>query len=231
MKNHNCLSKKIEALLIGPNITDHLLISGIKDCISKKGFISSIAPNLHQIVLAAIHLDGIDIDICGEIAFPLGNLPIDVKKIHIKEAVRSGAHKVEIMMPIEYLKNGEFKKAENEVSQLYSFATDMGAKVTWIANFFMLSQQQKKAAAEISLKNGGHIRTASGFGTNTEVSDIEFLRNTFSGDIIITSCGDLTLAETALAMRQAGADYICSQEPFKLIKGLSILHEHGYQEI
>jgi deoxyribose-phosphate aldolase len=231
MEKNIFLSKRIEALFIGPNITDNLLISNIEDCINNIDFFSSIAPNLHQIELAAIQLKGIDIDICGEIAYPLGNLPLEVKRVQIKEAVRSGAQIVDVMMPIEYLISGEYEKVENETAQLCSTAANLGVKLTQIANFSMLDQQQKMKAVEISLKNGGHIRTASGFGVDTDLSDIKLIRDTFGEDIVVTSCGNIFLAETALAMRQAGADYICTQKPFKLIKGLSSLQKHGYQEV
>ena len=223
-------SKRIEMLSIGPLVDDDTLKSRIQDCIRYQDFITTIAPNLHQVETAVQQLKDTDINVCAEIAFPLGNLPLEVKRIQIESAIKSGAARVEIMMPIEYLKIEDFKMAEKETAFLCSIPADQGVAVTLIANLCMLDRNQKLYAAEIAIKNKASFRTASGFGVETNLPDIKLIRDEFAEDIHLAACGNIQLAQSALDYIGMGADVICTSEPVNLIHGLEILKQHGYQE-
>jgi len=223
-------SRRIEMLSIGPLVDDNTLKSRIQDCISNQDIITAIAPNLHQVERASQQLNDSDIDVCAEIAFPLGNLPLEVKQIQIESAIKSGADRVEIMMPIEYLKIEDFKMVEKESAFLCSISADQGVAVTLIANLSMLDNPQKLHAAEIAIKNNAAFRTASGFGVETNLPDIKLIRDEFAEDIHLVASGNIQLAQSALEFITTGADVICTSMPIKLIHGLQTLKQHGYQE-
>ena len=108
------LEKRIEGLCIGPNLTDAKLADFIERCRRYQPFITCIIPNPHQIGDAVEMLDGSGIEVAGAIAYPLGNLAIEVKRTQIEAALEAGARQIDLLVRVESLNAGDETAARRE---------------------------------------------------------------------------------------------------------------------
>ena len=224
------LTKKLEVLCIGPNISDKRLYEIILACIEHEDFITNLVPNPHQIPLAVQYLDRSSISVIGVIAFPLGNLSLEVKRVQIEDALAAGANRIDITMRIESLNAGEYVAARKEAEALCEMAAQGGAQSTLIANLGLLNPEAKIAAVEIAKDCSKGLKTANGMGVDSTIEEIQELRKSFGSDLVITACGSIRLAEEAIDYINAGADRICTPTPFSIITGLDTLNKHWYSE-
>lgn len=228
--NNNSLHKKLQMLAIAPWITDDLLQKTVQDCIKHSDYILSIMPNLHQISTAVILLESTNIKVHAEIAYPLGNLPIEIKKTQILEAKLSNAHCIDFTMPIEYLRSNQYDQLEQEITLIENLCNSLDIDMNLICNVNMLSKDQKIKAAEIAVQHSLPIRTASGFGVESEIEDIKLLKKTFAHDITIIAAGDISLSQVSREFLDHGAHLICSPKALDIIHGDQILEAHTIRE-
>ncbi len=222
--------KYIEALCISPNITDERLLDYIDLCKPYQDQITSLFPNMHQIPLAAKLLADSPITLGAAIAYPLGNLPTEIKRRQIETAIQNGVHQIAIMMRIESLNAGDDRSAQSEAQALVDLVMSAGIEPALIANLALLNETAKHAAAHIAKNNAARLITASGMGVETSVEDLRLIRPILDAGLGITACGTINRAEQALDLLKAGADRICTPAPFEIISGLETLKRHGFQE-
>jgi len=224
------LYKKIEALCIGPNIDDNRLEQFIQACVNDHNYLRCIIPNLHQLSHTTEILDGSGIQVSAAIAYPLGNIPLEVKQVQIEKALEDNTNQIDIMMRLESLNAGDFSSAREEAEMLIDLANQKAVSVSLIANLALLHNEAKLAAAETARDCQATLKTASGMGVETSIEDVLFIRTHFRTDLEITACGNIQLVEQAFDFLHAGANRICTTSPFSIITGLERLIKHGYQE-
>lgn len=224
------VSNRIEAICIGPHVTDERLDAFVDRCLSSAGYLAGIAVNLHQIEQIAGRLKQSGIAVTGEIASPLGNIPTEAKLVQLRDAIAGGATQVDIVMQVESLREEKYDCARKEVETLVAAANDQLDTIAFIPNLGYLSDEQKTTAARIISDVGAALKTDTGVNLTTSVADVSALRESF-GDALPIHAGNCSTAEDAIALVRAGADRVASDDPFAIFQGIAALFEFQGKEI
>jgi len=226
----NPFEGRLEALLVGPQVNNKRLCEAIRVCAQRPDVIASLAPNPYQIKDAVSYLKDSQIGVIGLVAYPLGNLPTELKCLQTEEALKAGAKQIDITMRLESLNAADIDKAQQEAASLCELVINGGAEPGLIANLSLLAQDTRVTAGEIARSCNARLITANGMGVDTSLEDIMKLQEHFGGNLKITACGNVTNAEQALNLVDYGAERIRTPSPFKILTGLEILKRHGYQK-
>lgn len=226
MLTRDFLSKRFYASLIGPQFSDEEIARLIQTCKDRDYYIAGVAVNLHQISLAASLLTDSGIGLIAAVAYPLGNLPTDLKVIQIKEAIRDGATQIHALMKVGALKVGDYESAEEDAEAIIAACQQIGPSAL-IAGTAYLDGHQTVAAARISLDVGSDFMTNPGFGPVTKLNDIRLVREEFGEQIQIIASGGCRTAEQAIAFLNIGASRILTSKPFQILDELEALLDIG----
>jgi deoxyribose-phosphate aldolase len=229
--------KNIEALYLSPHISDDLLASFLERCLAEQDSLACVAPNLHQVRAAARLLSGSGIAVAAQIAYPLGLIPWEVKRIQIEEALQDGASQLDMLVAIETLKEGQIEQVHQEAQALAQLARPAGARITLVASLGYLDEAGQRAVIEIAGQVGAAVRTGSGIGLETSPQQVsqafqmaQALHSMAVTPPEIVACGGVSLAESAIHLLRAGARRVCTGEPFRLLDGLRSLAYYGFTE-
>ena len=209
--------KRFYASLTGPQFSDHDLVKLIEVCRDHDFYIEGVSVNLHQISLAAARLKDSGINLVGSVAYPLGNLPTELKVIQIKEAIRDGAVEVHAVMKVEALMMEDYKSAREDARAMVEACSTI-RPCALISNSAYLTENQAVQAARIALDLGTAYMTNSGFGQVTKQDDVRIIRATLGKEIQIIVSGGCRTAEQAIKYLTTGSNKIATSTPFNIIE-------------
>jgi deoxyribose-phosphate aldolase len=226
------LTRRFEALCVGPLITDPQLTANLTALAGYADRIYGVVVNLHQVPQAAqlVHKLGLGISI-APIAYPLGNLPLEIKILQARQALDAGAGGLDFVLPVEYLKSDTSRLVEDEIQALSELAGQYRAALTCIAPLGLLTPGEKQRAAALALETGAALKTATGLGTDTSREEVAGLRGQAGPDLVLVACGEIRLGEQAIDLLNAGATRICTPDLAGVFGGLAVLNRHGLLEV
>jgi deoxyribose-phosphate aldolase len=211
--------KRFYALQIGPQFSDKGLVEFIEACKNHERYIAGVAVNLHQISQTGSLLADSGINLVGPVAYPLGNLPTELKVVQIEEAVRDGADEIHAVMKVEALLCGDYESARKDAQAMIEACRKIKFKAL-ISNAPYLTEDQALEAARICMDLGAAYITTSGFGLNTEIDDVQKIRKALGDEIQIISSGGCRTAEQAISHLKVGGNKIATGTPFKMLEEL-----------
>jgi deoxyribose-phosphate aldolase len=214
--------KRFYASLIGPQFSDHELVKSIEACKNHDCYIAGVTVNLHQISLAATLLKDSGINLIGSVAYPLGNLPTDLKVVQIEEAIRDGAVEVHVVMKVEALMIGDYESARKDAQAIIEACRKIKF-CALISNTAYLTEHQALQAARIALDLGAIYMTNSGFGLVTKLDDVRIIREAFGKEIQIIVSGGCRKAEQAINYLKTGSNKIATSTPFNIFEEIEEL--------
>jgi deoxyribose-phosphate aldolase len=169
----------------------------------------SVCINPFWVPLAAMLLKGSKVNVCTVIGFPLGSIPTEAKAEEVREAVRSGATEVDMVINIGALKSGQYDGVLHDI-QAVVHAAKRSTVVKVILETGLLTDSEKVKACELAKEAGADfVKTSTGFGTGgATVEDIALMRKTVGEKMGVKASGGIRDYETAMAMIHAGANRI-----------------------
>ena len=93
--------------------------------------------------ISRVHKEFPTLAICTVVGFPLGYSVTESKVLETKKAIEDGAVEVDMVVNISDVKNGEYKKVEEEIAELKKAAGDQVLKV--IIEACYLTEEEKIA--------------------------------------------------------------------------------------
>lgn len=160
-------------------------------------------------------LHGSPVQCCTVVGFPLGFQTTAVKCFEAREAIRQGAHEVDFVQNIHFIKNRYFNEALIEMKQIVEYSGDSLVKV--ILETSQLNPDEIVKSVEIAFEAGVHvIKTSTGFGTRgASLEDVALIASTLerlekktSKKLGIKASGGIREANFALSLIAAGATRI-----------------------
>ncbi|MDG6909530.1 MAG: deoxyribose-phosphate aldolase [Nitrososphaerota archaeon] len=155
------------------------------------------------------------------VGFPMGGVSTKAKILEIEESSRLGADMFDVMPNIGYLKSGMQERFREDVAAMVRAAG--GRPVRVMLEFAILDREQKVLAARLSEEAGvAGVKNSSGWGRGgpATVDDIRLLRETVSKRVHVKASGGIRNLDTALALVDAGADYLGTRAGVAIIDEL-----------
>ena len=161
---------------------------------------------------------GDKINICTVIGFPLGYSVTAAKVTETKEAVRDGAHEIDMVINIADVKNGDYKKVEEEIKAVKEACDGHVLKV--IIETCYLTEEEKIAMFHAVTNAGAdYIKTSTGFGTaGATMEDVLLMKANIGPEVKIKAAGGISTVEDLEAFLDAGCDRLGTSRAVGLLK-------------
>lgn len=181
----------------------------------------SVCVNGSWVSAARHYLDGSDVKVTSVAGFPLGAMASDVKRYETEAAVDDGAHEIDVVLNIAWLKAGEDRHVLRELADVVEAADERTVKV--ILETCLLTDEEKVRACKLVVESGAHfVKTSTGFSTaGATAADVKLLRETVGPKFGVKASGGIRDAKTALAMIEAGATRLGTSSGIAIVSGLS----------
>lgn len=162
---------------------------------------------------------GEKLTICTVIGFPLGYNLTESKIVEAEQALNYGASEIDMVVNISDVKNGDYKKVEDEIRAIKKVVGDKILKV--IIETCYLTEEEKIAMCEAVTKAGAdYIKTSTGFGTDgARMEDVILFKDHIGENVKIKAAGGVRTKEDLIAFIEAGCDRIGTSSAIKMLKG------------
>ena len=156
------------------------------------------------------------IAVCTVIGFPTGANTSAVKLYEAQEATENGATELDVVINLGWLKSGQSEPIYKEIA---SICEETGQTVKAILETTVLTEEEKRLAAEICLDAGvSYLKTSTGWFGGATVADIKLLKEVSRGRIGIKASGGIRTVEQAIALIEAGATRLGTSRGVDLVK-------------
>ncbi len=165
-----------------------------------------------DVPLAAKLLAGSDVKVCTVIGFPHGTTDTTSKACEAAEAVRNGAHEVDMVINIGWMLSGDLVAVEDDIRQVVSAARAVNDTtcVKVILETAYLSKEQIVKGCELSESAGADfVKTSTGFAPEgATVENIALMRATVGDRLGVKASGGIRTLEQVEALVAAGASRV-----------------------
>lgn len=182
---------------------------------------ASVCVNAAYVKLAASLLKGTEVKVCTVVGFPLGATLPQVKAFEAQEAIKDGAHEVDMVINVGALKSGNLDLVEKDIKAVAEACKDK-ALLKVILETCLLTDAEKVTACQLSKKAGAdYVKTSTGFSTGgATVEDISLMRRTVGSMMGVKASGAVRDLETALKMIEAGATRIGASASVNIVNDM-----------
>src|SRR3954464_3804937 len=182
---------------------------------------AAVCVNPWWIGLAVSVLQGTPVRVATTIGFPLGANHTTVKRFEAAEAVRLGAHELDMVMNIGALKSGDRQGVLNDMIAVAEVAHASGAVVKVILETPLLTLEEKILSCQLSLAaKADFVKTATGFFGSAATEDVSLMRGVVGDHAGVKASGGIRTAANANAMIDAGANRIGASASVAIVREL-----------
>lgn len=163
---------------------------------------------------------GARVKVATVVGFPLGYQHPKVKFLETHQAIEDGAHEIDVVLNISFMKSGRYSEIQNELSDLANFCHLKKAELKVIIETALLAKDEIVKACEICSAAGvDFAKTSTGFASGgARVEDVQLMRRTLPSHIKIKASGGIKTYADALALIQAGADRLGCSASIQIVK-------------
>jgi deoxyribose-phosphate aldolase len=158
--------------------------------------------------IAAKCLEGTGVKVCTVVGFPLGHSSISVKIVEALEALKLGAHELDMVINLGALKSGDDEYVKSEVLNLVNVCQKAVLKV--ILETGALTPEEIVRGARLVLEAGAKwVKTSTGFNyRGATVRDVKLLKKTVGDHGFVKASGGIRTLAAVESMVKAGASRI-----------------------
>ncbi|MDF2532066.1 MAG: deoxyribose-phosphate aldolase [Clostridia bacterium] len=190
---------------------------------------ASVCVNAANVKQAAGILNGTEVKVCTVVGFPLGATLPQVKAFEAEEAIKNGAHEVDMVINVGALKSGQLDIVEQDIKAVAA-ACKNKALLKVIIETCLLTDEEKVTACQLAKKAGADfVKTSTGFSTGgATVEDIKLMRETVGPSMGVKASGGVRDLETSLKMIEAGATRIGASASVHIVNDMKAAEGSGY---
>lgn len=157
--------------------------------------------------------------IASVVGFPLGAMDSYSKIIEAEQAIKNGAHEIDMVINIGLLKSTRTKEVEDEIKQIKKAIGDNILKV--IIETCYLTDDEKRIATKITVDAGADfVKTSTGFGTaGATPEDVLLMKSVTENRIQIKASGGIRDYETAKRYIDLGVTRIGTSNGVQIVTG------------
>src|SRR5699024_3639800 len=147
-----------------------------------------------------------DVKVCTVIGFPLGATTSNVKAFETKEAIKSGAEEIDMVINIGALKSEHADYVREDIQAVTAVAKGK-AIVKVIIETCLLTKAEIKRACQLAVEAGAdYVKTSTGFSTGgATAEDVALMREVVGPNIGVKASGGVRTRQDAEKMIKAGA--------------------------
>lgn len=161
------------------------------------------------------------VTICTVIGFPLGYSTAQTKLAETLQALQDGAEEIDMVINLTDVKNGQFKRVEEEICVLKQAVGEHILKVI-VETCYLTVEEKINLCGCVTRAGADYIKTSTGFGPKgAELSDIILFRSHIGEQVKIKAAGGIRSVKDMEAFLQAGADRLGTSS------GVLLLREAG----
>ena len=198
------LAKMIDHTLLKPNITNEEMKQAC-DVARAYGF-KSVAMNAAMIPFAARELAGSGVLCDSAVGFPLGQCTIETKAFEIRDAVKTGAKELDMVINIGWVKDGKYDDVLREINTLKEACEGRILKV--IIETCLLTKEEIVAMCDVvNRSNADFIKTSTGFSTGgATFEDVALMHEHMKNGKKVKASGGISGFEDGKKFIELGAE-------------------------
>jgi deoxyribose-phosphate aldolase len=211
------LAKLIDHTLLKPEATRDEVVALCEE--ARKYRFASVCVNTTWVSLCKAMLAGTDVMVCAVVGFPLGAMAPQAKAYEARDAVRSGAREIDMVINIGALKSRDYETVFEDICRVVKSAAPAAVKV--ILETSALDTEQKIIGCTLAkLAGAAFVKTSTGFGkAGATVEDVALMRRVVGPDVGVKASGGVRTADDVLKMAQAGANRIGASASVAIVSG------------
>ena len=215
------LASYIDHTLLKPFCTENDIVKLCAEA-REHGFAAVCVPPCY-VALAAQQLRGTDVKTCSVVGFPLGYNPTEVKLNETNELIREGAHEIDVVVNVSWIKSGQWDKVSNELEALHQLMAPKDIVFKLIFETAYLTPEEVLQLSDLCLKHQvDYLKTSTGFAPKgAELEVVSNMKKAIGERAKIKASGGIADLETALAFIEAGADRIGTSSGVKIVAAAS----------
>lgn len=209
------LNDYIDHTLLHPAATPADIISLCDE--AKKYRFYAVCVNSCYVYLAKKELKGSDVKIAATVGFPLGAAVTKAKVSEAKQCVKDGAHEIDMVINIGFLKAGLYKNVKEDIAAV---KTEIGRRtLKVIIETCYLTEEEKRIACVMAKKAGADfVKTSTGFGTGgATFEDIKLMKDVVGDSMQIKASGGIATSEEAFNYIELGANRLGTSKGVELV--------------
>lgn len=212
------LAKKIQHTNVNPELTKEDILGLCNDCVTY-GF-DGVMLQPAWVETAVEALKGTDVKVCTALGYPMGADLVEAKVFETKQVFAKGADQLDFMANIGYIKGGMYDAYRDEIHAVVEAAEGKVTKI--MLEFGMLTQDEKKRAAELAIEAGiTYVKNSSGWGKggHATIEDIKLLKEIAGDRALVKASGGIRTREQALQFLDAGASLLGTSAGVAILTG------------
>ena len=200
------IAEKIDHTLLKADAMEREIVNLCHE--AKTNHFATVCVNPCYVKIATKILHGTGVGVAVVVGFPLGATLTEVKVQEVFAVKAFGAKEVDMVMNVGYAKSADWEAVEQDINRVVEAAHSCGLIIKVIIETALLTEDEKKRAAEIVTKVGADfIKTSSGFaGGGATIEDVRNLKAWIGEEVKIKASGGIKTRELALQLIEAGAD-------------------------
>lgn len=185
---------------------------------AKKYQFMSVCVNPYWVAYANELLHDTSVKVCTVIGFPLGANTSSVKAFEAKEAVKTGADEVDMVINVGLVKDGLWDQVQADIKAVVDAAKPVLVKV--IIETCLLEHDEIVNSCQAAQQAGADfVKTSTGFSTGgATVDDVALMRQTVGPDMGVKASGGIHTFEEAQALIEAGASRLGASKGVAIVQ-------------
>lgn len=221
------VAKRIQHTLVAPDAVQSDIERTCNECITH-GFDGAMIQPC-WVPFAKSLLAGHDVKVCTAFAYPMGGQTTATKVFEVQECFKLGADEVDFLPNIGFLKSGKHNEFGNEIRMIVEAAD--GKVVKAMLEFGMLTDDEKRIAAELAVEAGVHyVKNSSGWGKGGAATheDIKLLKRIVADRALVKASGGIRNWDDAVSLLESGAVMLGTSAGAAIVTGAPTGHETDY---
>ncbi|MDH7480015.1 MAG: deoxyribose-phosphate aldolase [Syntrophomonadaceae bacterium] len=173
--------------------------------------------------LASQLLTGSPVKVCTVVGFPFGSNTQLAKTVEAAEALARGAEEIDLVMNLGAFKSRDLRRVSREIEAVAELVSSgKGGVLKVILETGLLEEAEMEEAARLAEEAGAHfVKTSTGFGPGgARAEDVRRLRQVLRPTTRIKASGGIRTVESAISLRQAGADRLGTSAGVEIVRSL-----------
>lgn len=185
---------------------------------AKEHDFAAVCVNPHWVPLCSERLQGTDVKVCTVIGFPLGASTTAVKVFETQDAIKNGAHEVDMVINIGELKSGNMEFVQQDIEAVVNAAKGKAITKVIIETSLLTKEEIKMVSAVVADAGAEFIKTSTGFSTGGAMAeDVKLMAENTGPAVEVKASGGVRTTEDFDAMVAAGATRIGTSNGIALI--------------
>ncbi len=213
------LATVIDHTLLKPDATREQIVRLCEEAVQHGFACAFVQPTWTALAAGIVHGSAVKVGV--PVGFPQGVNFTSVKRFEALEALKLGAHDIDMVLNIGALKTGDHALVESDIRGVAEVTHAHGGILKVILETSLLTLEEKLISCQLAVNAGADfVKTSTGFaGGGATIDDIALMRGVVGEKIGVKASGGVRTLADAIAMIEAGANRIGTSA------GLAILGE------